>query len=319
MWKKFACNFEREIVEEELTGKLSQLQLLKEEFTNNLRYLRETCSVFKCVVIIKIRRSLQRTLFQVFHQETFSIKIQGHWHRRTHQQHFVMSFIFLWKANPIQRSQIFSSSALLQQRYSSQLWKTFLGLDSLTKDLRKKLAFATLRSIALNYITKKGPTPSKALLRALKNLKRRDDIVIPWPDKGSSVVVMDRDQYLRLLSEASINDPTKFAHIDQHRPKKQRKTSKTFPSTLTKRKKQLHEKIHKILPKATAEQLCPKGSRLAHLYGLPKTHKDCAWDPSYQPRARTTTRWRNGWMKNPVINQQILYHRYFWFYCQKKH
>ena len=43
---------------------------------------------------------------------------------------------------------------------------------------------------------------------------------------------------------------------------------------LLEKEKQLHEKVHEILPKATAEQLCPKGSRLAHLYGLPKTHKE---------------------------------------------
>ena len=28
----------------------------------------------------------------------------------------------------------------------------------------------------------------------------------------------------------------------------------------------LHENVHKILPKATAEQLCPKSSSLVHLY-----------------------------------------------------
>ena len=27
------------------------------------------------------------------------------------------------------------------------------------------------------------------------------------------------------------------------------------------------------MPKSIADSLCPKGSRLAHLYGLPKTHK----------------------------------------------
>ena len=47
-WKKFASKFVREIVEAELTRKLSQIKQLKEEFTNNLCYLRETCSVFKC-------------------------------------------------------------------------------------------------------------------------------------------------------------------------------------------------------------------------------------------------------------------------------
>ena len=49
--------------------------------------------------------------------------------------------------------------------------KAFWRLDPLIKDPKKKdLASATLPSIALNYIAKKGPTPPKALLRALNNL-----------------------------------------------------------------------------------------------------------------------------------------------------
>lgn len=157
-----------------------------------------------------------------------------------------------------------------QARFEKAFWR----LDPLIKDPKEKdLASATLRSIALNYIAKKGPNPPKALLRALNKLKRRDDIIISKPDKGSGVVVMDRDQYLRLLSEASISDSTKFAHIDQHRPKTRGRPPKHFHPLLEK-EKQLHERAHKILPKATAEQLCPKGSRLAHLYGLPKTHKE---------------------------------------------
>ena len=83
---------------------------------------------------------------------------------------------------------------------------------------------------------------------------------------------MDKDEYLRLLCEASINDSTKFAHIDQHRPKSRGRPPKNFHPLLEK-EKELHKKVHQILPKDTAQQLCPKGSRLAHLYGLPKTHK----------------------------------------------
>ena len=149
------------------------------------------------------------------------------------------------------------SSRDIQASFEKAFWR----LDPLIEDPKKKdLASATLRSIALNYIAKKGPTPPKALLRALKNLKKRDDIIISKPDKGSGVVVMDIDQYLHLLSEASINDPTKFAHIDQHRPKTRGRPPKHFHPLLEK-EKQLHEKVHKILPKATADQLCPKGSR----------------------------------------------------------
>ena len=36
----------------------------------------------------------------------------------------------------------------------------------------------------------------------------------------------------------------------------------------------LQSTITRILPHAVARSLCPTGSRLAHLYGLPKTHKE---------------------------------------------
>ena len=80
---------------------------------------------------------------------------------------------------------------------------------------KKELAAATLRSIALNYIKRKGPKPPKPLVRSIQKLKKRDDIVITKPDKGSGVVVMDKLEYIRLLSEASINDLTKFRPVSQ--------------------------------------------------------------------------------------------------------
>ena len=35
-------------------------------------------------------------------------------------------------------------------------------------------------------------------MKAIEELKRRDDIVITKPDKGSGVVIMDKSEYLRL-------------------------------------------------------------------------------------------------------------------------
>ena len=46
----------------------------------------------------------------------------------------------------------------------------------------------------------------------------------------------------------------------------------TFIRSFRKRKI-VNTVLLKILPKNIADSLCPKGSRLAHLYGLPKTHK----------------------------------------------
>jgi len=50
-------------------------------------------------------------------------------------------------------------------------------------------------------------------VKALNRLKKWDDIVITKPDKGSGVVVIDKAEYTRLLSAASINDTSKFVHV----------------------------------------------------------------------------------------------------------
>ena len=43
---------------------------------------------------------------------------------------------------------------------------------------------------------------------------QRDDIVITMPAKGSEVVVMDKPEYIRLLSVASVDNNSKFSHVD---------------------------------------------------------------------------------------------------------
>ncbi|CAB3991067.1 Myosin light chain kinase, smooth muscle, partial [Paramuricea clavata] len=64
----------------------------------------------------------------------------------------------------------------------------------------KELASSTLRSIALNYIHRANPNPPKALVKALNQLKKHDDIVITKPDKGSGVVVMDKTELLEIAT-----------------------------------------------------------------------------------------------------------------------
>ena len=69
--------------------------------------------------------------------------------------------------------------------------KAYSKLEPTLPDDKKELATATLRSIGLNYIEWKGPRTPKALVRSIKQLKKRSDIVISKPDKGSGVIVMD--------------------------------------------------------------------------------------------------------------------------------
>ena len=71
------------------------------------------------------------------------------------------------------------------------------------------LTAPTLRSIALNYIECKSPKPPKPLQRAIQQLKRLENIVVTKPDKGTGVVIMNKSDYVNLLSQASINDTSK--------------------------------------------------------------------------------------------------------------
>ena len=150
-------------------------------------------------------------------------------------------------------------------------------------DDKKELAAATLRSIALNYIERKGPKPPKTLVKSIQQLKKRDDIVITKPDKGSGVVIMDKSDYIRLLSEASINDRTKFKTVEQQRPNTRGRPPKYYHPLFVK-EKHLESVVRRILPQEIADSVYQKGSRLAHLYGLPKTHKErLAMRPMMRP------------------------------------
>ena len=83
---------------------------------------------------------------------------------------------------------------------------------------------------------------------------------------------MDKTEYIRLLNDASIKDTTKFTPINTEGPKTRGRPPKHYHPLLQK-EKQLESVVRKILPKPIADTVCRKGSRPAHLYGLPKTHK----------------------------------------------
>jgi len=104
-------------------------------------------------------------------------------------------------------------------------------------------------------------------------LKRGDDIVVTKPDKESGVMVdLDKDEYLQLLADASINDVTKFRMIEPDRLKCRGRPPKHYHS-LVQKEKELESLVRQILPTAMDESVRPAASRLAHLYSLPKTHK----------------------------------------------
>ena len=112
----------------------------------------------------------------------------------------------------------------IQANFEKAYWK----LEPTLPDDKTDLTAATLRSIALNYIERKGPKPPETLLKSINKLKKRDDVVITKPFKGSAVVVMDKSVCSFAL--CSIDQRPNQIHASRTRETHdERKTNKILP------------------------------------------------------------------------------------------
>ena len=83
---------------------------------------------------------------------------------------------------------------------------------------------------------------------------------------------MDKEEYLRLVAEASINDATEFRLVDPKRLTSRGRPPKHYYAPLRK-EEELESTARLILSTSVADFVRPSGSRLSLFYGLPKTHK----------------------------------------------
>ena len=122
-------------------------------------------------------------------------------------------------------------------------------------------------------------------------------------------MVMDKEEYLRLLADASINNVTKFRIVKPDRPKCRGRPPKHYHPLLQK-EKELESLVRRILPTAIAESVRPSGSRLARLYGLPKTHnEELAMRPilsAIQTYNYALAKWLDDKLKPLVTNQYMI-------------
>ena len=131
----------------------------------------------------------------------------------------------------------FSSPQVVQPiEVKASFEKLYCKIEPFIADDLKELTAASLKSIALNYIQRKDSKPPKLLKKAIKSLKKRNDIIITKPDKGSGVVVMDKDEYSRLLRKASVDDKSKFREVSAERPKTKGRPPKYYHPLLQKEK-----------------------------------------------------------------------------------
>ena len=97
--------------------------------------------------------------------------------------------------------------------------------------------------------------------KALEELKNNSEIVIKEADKGSAIVIMDREYYKEKI-QTMLEDPQSYRPIDKNIDKK----------TMSKIS-ELCEKNNTVLTKKEVEFLTNFSPRTSNLYGLPKIHK----------------------------------------------
>ena len=147
---------------------------------------------------------------------------------------------------------------------------------------------ATISNLANVYVSSYKPT--KMALKKhgiLKKLKLNHDIVITRPDKGSGVIILDRQFYKRKMKEL-VSDKRKFKKLNNDPTLLREGQLQRFLRKL-KNKKFFNEEIY--------SKIYPTGSKPATIYGLPKVHKlksnsdsdSLTFRPIVSSMVRTTT------------------------------
>ena len=275
-WSKSSRQFTKNVIKEELQSKLKQNKSLKNEMVKIYDEIRQNCSYLRYLWILRVMTNLRRKQYEnvvTSHTKKISKLLNIDLDVDEHILNISSYKLSFFQKLVLCRGLKFSlPQRVTQIEIQASFEKAYWLLEPTLNDDKKDLATATLRSIALNYSECKSRRVPKSLQRAINQLKRNEDIVITKPDKGSGIVVMDKTEYVRLLTEASISDTTKFSAVSKDRPRTRGRPPKHFHPLLQK-EKELGTIVRRILPKEIADVVCLKGSRLAHLYGLPKTHK----------------------------------------------
>ncbi|VDO51390.1 unnamed protein product [Schistosoma margrebowiei] len=125
-----------------------------------------------------------------------------------------------------------------------------------------------LVDIANQYFVSSTPKSnllSREHLTALRNIKQNNEVMILRPDKGSGVVLMNKADYVTKMKQI-LDDQLRF---------KVNKSQKDLTDSTEKRINGMLRELlkRKMIGNSTYNDLKPRGSRLPHMYGLPKVHK----------------------------------------------
>ena len=118
--------------------------------------------------------------------------------------------------------------------------------------------------MANSYVYKYTPSFNSLKKRKIiQKLKCNKDIVVTHPDKGNGVVILNRDEYIKSMTEL-ISDEKKFRKLKEDPALKR---ERALQWTL----REINKKY--IFSDVEYSNLYPKGTKSARLYGTPKIHK----------------------------------------------
>ena len=103
--------------------------------------------------------------------------------------------------------------------------------------------------------------------RALNSLHSNENIVITKPDKGSGVVILNKNDFIDKML-GILDDPSKFKKLG---PTSSNDNTANIKSKLQKRLLELFKEDS--IPKSLYQNIRPTGSQRPRMYGLPEMHK----------------------------------------------
>ena len=151
------------------------------------------------------------------------------------------------------------------------LWAQLQHHKACSIDTRNALK-ARLTDLAHSYsesqIEKHDFMMQSECYQAIKSLRRNEKILITRPDKGSGVVILNKNDYVTKMGNI-LNDASKFECLG---PAATADRTSTIETKLQNRLRELLNSEQ--LPKQVYDEVRPTGLQRPRMYGLPKTHKE---------------------------------------------
>ena len=151
------------------------------------------------------------------------------------------------------------------------LWAQLLRHSASSVEQRTALK-ARLADLAYlncdNTIDSRDFTMHKKCFRAINSLRKNDHIIITKPDKGSSVVLLNKSDYVDKINEI-LDDQSTFKRLG---PVSSNDNTASTESRLQKRLLNLVKAD--LMPRWIYDAIQSTGSQNFRIYGLPKTHKE---------------------------------------------